>query len=133
MMALKEKADKDLSQYNTELKELMRIIEHDRKLKEFMRIKSEERAVEEGELSSQRKKKDEKERGDKAEETIEVGKSPSQLLAVSTHKTVIHWYINCFTMQNFTREICVQSAGENCVRIGHSSHIVSQDFSHTYS
>lgn len=73
MMALKEKADKDLSQYNTELKELMRIIEHDRKLKEFMRIKSEERAeMMDGELSSQRKKKDEKERGDKAEETIEV-------------------------------------------------------------
>lgn len=73
MMALKEKADKDLSQYNTELKELMRIIEHDRKLKEFMRVKSEERAeMMEGELSSQRKKKDEKERGDKAEETIEV-------------------------------------------------------------
>ena len=72
-MALKEKADKDLSQYNTELKELMRIIEHDRKLKEFMRIKSEERAeIMESELSSQRKKKDEKERGDKAEETIEV-------------------------------------------------------------
>ena len=73
MMALKEKADKDLTQYNTELKELMRIIEHDRKLKEFMRIKSEERAeMMEYELSTQRKKKDEKERGDKAEETIEV-------------------------------------------------------------
>lgn len=72
-MALKEKADKDLAQYNTELKELMRIIEHDRKLKDFMRIKSEERAeMMEGELSSQRKKKDEKEKGDKAEETIEV-------------------------------------------------------------
>lgn len=76
MMALKEKADKDLAQYNTELKELMRIIEHDRKLKEFMRVKSEERAeMMEGELSSQRKKKDEKERGDKAEETIEVGRT----------------------------------------------------------
>lgn len=72
MMALKEKADKDLAQYNTELKELMRIIEHDRKLKDFMRIKSEERAEIEGEMSNQRKKKDEKEKGDKAEETIEV-------------------------------------------------------------
>ena len=75
MMALKEKGDKDLAQYNTELKELMRIIEHDRKLKEFMRIKSEERAeMMEGELSSRRKRKDEKDRGDKAEETIEVKK-----------------------------------------------------------
>lgn len=85
MMALKEKADKDLSQYNTELKELMRIIEHDRKLKEFMRVKSEERAeMMEGELSSQRKKKDEKERGDKAEETIESYEAAFQTIKEAT-------------------------------------------------
>ena len=73
MMALKEKADKDLTQYNMELKELMRIIDHDRKLKEFMRIKGEERAeMMEGELTSRRKRKDEKEKGDKSEETVEV-------------------------------------------------------------
>jgi len=85
MMALKEKADKDLAQYNTELKELMRIIEHDRKLKEFMRIKSEERAeMMEGELSSQRKKKDEKERGDKAEETIESYEAAFQTIKEAT-------------------------------------------------
>ena len=72
-MALKEKADKDLTQYNMELKELMRIIDHDRKLKEFMRIKGEERAeMMEGELTSRRKRKDEKEKGDKSEETVEV-------------------------------------------------------------
>lgn len=127
-MALKEKADKDLSQYNTELKELMRIIEHDRKLKEFMRIKSEERAVEEGELSSQRKKKDEKERGDKAEETIEVCKSPSQLLAECLPIRQSYTGTLIVSLQNFTREICVQSAGENCVRIGHSSHIVLWEY-----
>lgn len=85
MMALKEKADKDLSQYNTELKELMRIIEHDRKLKEFMRIKSEERAeIMESELSSQRKKKDEKERGVKAEETIESYEEAFQTIKEAT-------------------------------------------------
>lgn len=75
MMALKEKADKDLAQYNMELKELMRIIDHDRKLKEFMRIKGEERAeMMEGELTSRRKKKDEKDKGDRAEETVEVSR-----------------------------------------------------------
>ncbi|XP_068699418.1 coiled-coil domain-containing protein 63-like [Montipora foliosa] len=85
MMALKEKADKDLTQYNTELKELMRIIEHDRKLKEFMRIKSEERAeMMEYELSTQRKKKDEKERGDKAEETIESYEAAFQTIKEAT-------------------------------------------------
>lgn len=85
MMALKEKADKDLSQYNTELKELMRIIEHDRKLKEFMRIKGEERAeIMEGELSSLKKKKDEKDKGDKAEETIESYEEAFQTIKEAT-------------------------------------------------
>lgn len=56
-----------------ELKEFMCIIEYDCKLKDFMRIKSEERVeMMEGELLFQRKKKDEKEKGDKVEEIIEV-------------------------------------------------------------
>lgn len=73
MLALKEKNDKDIAQYKTEFMELERIIDHERKLKEFMRVKGEERAeMMEGELTSRRKKKDEKDKGDKAEETIEV-------------------------------------------------------------
>lgn len=73
MIALKEKADKDLVQYNMELKELIRIIDHDRKLKEFMRIKGEERAeLADKELElKQRKKESEKDKGDR-EETVEV-------------------------------------------------------------
>ena len=43
MILLKEKADKDLQQHNTEMKELVRIIDHDRKLREFMNMKSKER------------------------------------------------------------------------------------------
>ena len=43
MIILKEKADKDMQQHNTEMKELIRIIDHDRKLKEFMGIKGQER------------------------------------------------------------------------------------------
>lgn len=73
MLALKEKNDKDIAQYKTEFMELERIIDHERKLKEFMRVKGEERAeMMEGELTSRRKKKDEKDKGDKAEETIVV-------------------------------------------------------------
>lgn len=73
MLALKEKNDKDIAQYKTEFMELERIIDHERKLKEFMRVKGEERAeMMEGEMSSRRKKKDEKDKGDKAEETIVV-------------------------------------------------------------
>lgn len=97
MMALKEKADKDLAQYNTELKELMRIIEHDRKLKDFMRIKSEERAeMMEGELSSQKKKKDEKEKGDKAEETIESYESAFHTIKEATGIEDIDQLVNKF-------------------------------------
>ena len=43
MILLKEKADKDLQQHNAEMKELVRIIDHDRKLREFMNTKGSER------------------------------------------------------------------------------------------
>jgi len=43
MLLLKEKADKDLQQHNAEMKELVRIIDHDRKLREFMNTKGKER------------------------------------------------------------------------------------------
>ena len=42
-MLLKEKADKDIHQHHAEMKELIRIIEHDQKLKEFMSVKGQER------------------------------------------------------------------------------------------
>ena len=43
MILLKEKADKDLQQHNAEMKELVRIIDHDRKLRDFMYTKGKER------------------------------------------------------------------------------------------
>ena len=43
MIILKEKADKDLQQHNAEMKELLRIIDHDRNLRGFMGIKGQER------------------------------------------------------------------------------------------
>ena len=56
MIILKEKADKDMQQHNTEMKELVRIIDHDRKLKEFMGIKGQERQ-EDPQLVAWRQKK----------------------------------------------------------------------------
>lgn len=38
-MQLREKSDKDIQQHNAEMKELMRIIDHDRKLRSFMNMK----------------------------------------------------------------------------------------------
>ncbi|TGZ55442.1 hypothetical protein CRM22_010404 [Opisthorchis felineus] len=40
---LTEKAEKDTQQHNNEMKELVRLIDHDRKLKHFMKIKATER------------------------------------------------------------------------------------------
>jgi hypothetical protein len=57
MLALKEKAEKELAQFNVELKELIRVIDHDRKLREFMSCKDKERteAHEQIELMKRRK------------------------------------------------------------------------------
>jgi len=43
MQSLREKSERDISQYYAELKDLLRIIDHDKKLHEFMTTKSEER------------------------------------------------------------------------------------------
>ena len=71
MLALKEKSDKDVAQHNMELKELLRIIDHDRKLKEFMGIKSEDRAEAHEGMTTTRKSHEKDKMGDK-DDTIEV-------------------------------------------------------------
>lgn len=57
MLGLKEKAEKEMTQFNVELKELIRVIDHDRKLREFMSCKDKERtdAHEQMELMRRRK------------------------------------------------------------------------------
>ena len=58
MILLKEKSDKDLQSHNAEMKELLRIIAHERKLREFMKIKDRE-LQEDQQLVEWRKKKGE--------------------------------------------------------------------------
>lgn len=43
MASLRERADRDLAMYNAEIKDVMRVLEHDRKLREFMTTKAEDR------------------------------------------------------------------------------------------
>jgi len=69
MLALKEKADKELAQYNMELKELIRVIDHDRKLKEFMGRKDQERTEAHLEMEAMRRKK-EAEKSSERERTV---------------------------------------------------------------
>ena len=71
MLALKEKADKEMSQYNTELKELARIIDHDRKLREFMSRKDQERTEAHEEMEAMKRKR-EAEKNSEREGTVMV-------------------------------------------------------------
>ncbi|XP_043918995.1 coiled-coil domain-containing protein 63-like [Protopterus annectens] len=72
MLQLKEKAEKDLAQHAAEIKELQRIIDHDRKLKEFMGIKGQERSSDEDEMHHKRDEEEsEKRKRDSKEETVE--------------------------------------------------------------
>ena len=43
MASLRERADRDLATYNAEIKDVMRVLEHDRKLRDFMMTKTEDR------------------------------------------------------------------------------------------
>lgn len=43
MVLLREKSEKDIQQHNAEMKELIRIIDHDYKLREFMNTKGKDR------------------------------------------------------------------------------------------
>jgi len=44
MHSLRERSERDMNQFNSELKDLLRVIDHDKKLREFMRTKMEERS-----------------------------------------------------------------------------------------
>lgn len=79
MLALKEKAEKELAQYNVELKELIRVIDHDRKLKEFMSCKDKERTEAHEQMELMRKKK-EAEKSSERQNTVMVRLQTKSLL-----------------------------------------------------
>ena len=58
MATLKERREKDMQLHNSEMKELLRIINHDEKMKEFIRIKNNERT----EYKQEKAKRDQEER-----------------------------------------------------------------------
>lgn len=55
---MKEKAEKDLNQHTAEIKELQRVIDHDRRLKEFMGTKTQERSISEEVIDARRRRGD---------------------------------------------------------------------------
>ncbi|MEE6483097.1 hypothetical protein FKM82_013432 [Ascaphus truei] len=87
MLQLKEKAEKDLSQHTAEIKELQRIIDHDRRLKEFMGTKTQERSIGAEVLDARRKREKnelEKKKRDPKEETVETYEQAFQQIQTVT-------------------------------------------------
>ncbi|XP_062993509.1 outer dynein arm-docking complex subunit 1 isoform X2 [Elgaria multicarinata webbii] len=68
---LRDKAEKDVRQYESETKELDRILENDRRMTEFIAIKLQERTLTEEALQAKKKKEEERKRKDPEEELIE--------------------------------------------------------------
>ncbi|XP_033642648.1 coiled-coil domain-containing protein 63-like [Asterias rubens] len=115
MILLKEKADKDCAQHQQEMKELQRIIDHDRKLREFMTVKSKER--EEDELLVALRQKREAEEGEKLrrerqEDSIEAYEAAFQRISQITKETdlnkLVHKFIQVedrnFALFNYVNE-----------------------------
>ena len=78
MTALKDKAEKELTHYTMELKELIRVIDHDRKLKLFMSHKEQERTEAHEEIAAMKRKK-ENEKSNDREKTVMVCKDMCML------------------------------------------------------
>uniref|UniRef100_A0A8C5PIX3 ODAD1 central coiled coil region domain-containing protein n=1 Tax=Leptobrachium leishanense TaxID=445787 RepID=A0A8C5PIX3_9ANUR len=99
MMQLKEKAEKDLNQHTAEIKELQRVIDHDRRLKEFMGIKTQERSISEEVLEVRRKREKEeleKKKKDPTEETIETYEQAFQQIRAVTGEDNLDILVNRF-------------------------------------
>lgn len=95
MLALKEKADKELAQYNMELKELIRVIDHDRKLKEFMGRKDQERTEAHEQMEAMKKKK-EAEKSSEREKTVMSYEQAFEKIKEATGITDIDQLVNKF-------------------------------------
>ncbi|XP_076821624.1 coiled-coil domain-containing protein 63-like [Clavelina lepadiformis] len=96
MMALKERNEKDLAQYNMEYKELMRIIDHDAKLKAFMNMKSQERSELEEEEAAKRRAGEEDKAERTAEETMETYQKAFEKIQEVTGEEDIYLLVNRF-------------------------------------
>ncbi|XP_062889439.1 coiled-coil domain-containing protein 114 [Mobula hypostoma] len=87
MLQLKEKGEKDLSLHAAEMKELQRVIDHDKKLKEFMGIKAQEHPSEHEALHGTYKQEQDdpaRKRKDPKEETIEMYEAAFQQIRALT-------------------------------------------------
>ncbi|XP_018408465.1 PREDICTED: coiled-coil domain-containing protein 114 [Nanorana parkeri] len=96
---MKEKAEKDLNQHTAEIKELQRVIDHDRRLKEFMGTKTQERAISEEVLDARRRREKEaleRKKRDPTEETVETYEQAFQQIQSITGEDNLDILVNRF-------------------------------------
>ncbi|XP_071966563.1 outer dynein arm-docking complex subunit 1 [Engystomops pustulosus] len=99
MLQMKERAEKDLNQHTAEIKELQRIIDHDRRLKEFMGTKTQERSISEEVLDARRrreKEEQERKKRDPTEDTIETYEQAFQQIQSVTGEDDLDILVNKF-------------------------------------
>ncbi|KAG9481626.1 hypothetical protein GDO78_010721 [Eleutherodactylus coqui] len=97
MLQMKEKAEKDLNQHTAEIKELQRVIDHDRRLKEFMGTKTQERSISEEVLDARRKReREEQERKKRTEDTVETYEQAFQQIQSVTGEDNLDILVNRF-------------------------------------
>ncbi|XP_072282742.1 outer dynein arm-docking complex subunit 1 [Pyxicephalus adspersus] len=99
MQQMKEKAEKDLNQHTAEIKELQRVIDHDRRLKEFMGTKTQERSISEEVLDARRRREKEaieRKKRDPTEETVETYENAFEQIRSITGEENLDILVNRF-------------------------------------
>ncbi|XP_068099079.1 outer dynein arm-docking complex subunit 1 [Hyperolius riggenbachi] len=99
MQQMKERAEKDLNQHTAEIKELQRVIDHDRRLKEFMGTKTQERSISEEVLDARRRREKEeleRKKRDPTEETVETYEQAFQQIQSVTGEDNLDILVNRF-------------------------------------
>ncbi|XP_078467712.1 outer dynein arm-docking complex subunit 1-like isoform X2 [Lampetra planeri] len=92
---LREKADKDGAQYATEMKELQRLLDHERRLRDFMGVKGQERvSLETGALY--RKDEVEKRQRELVQESVESYEAAFQQIHAITHEDDLDTLVGAF-------------------------------------
>lgn len=97
MLHIQEKADKDRTQHNQEMKEMVRIIDHDRCLRQFMNMKMSER-LEDDQLTTwkARKFKEAEERRAAAEDSVEAFETAFTRIQKLTGERDLDKLVDCF-------------------------------------
>ena len=97
MASLRERADRELAVYNAEMKDVMRVLEHDRKLQEFMTTKAEDRSsIVEEQLMTRTVKKLEAQLDELRQETIkfeEIFEKIKEATGIEDTETLVESFI----------------------------------------